>query len=70
MSQNSQQKILNKEDLKNKVLEWQSQGEQIVFSNGCFDILHVGHVDYLEKARNLEIVIDEKKKSSSQRMKI
>jgi len=53
MSQNSQQKILNKDNLKKKVLEWQSNGERIVFSNGCFDILHVGHVDYLEKARNL-----------------
>lgn len=53
MSQNSQQKILSKEELKKKVLEWQSKGEKIVFSNGCFDILHVGHVDYLEKARNL-----------------
>ena len=30
---------------------WKSNKEQIVFSNGCFDILHLGHVDYLEKAR-------------------
>lgn len=34
-----------------KISEWKSNGEQIVFSNGCFDILHAGHVDYLEKAR-------------------
>jgi rfaE bifunctional protein nucleotidyltransferase chain/domain len=27
------------------------QSEQVVFTNGCFDILHLGHVDYLEKAR-------------------
>jgi rfaE bifunctional protein nucleotidyltransferase chain/domain len=31
--------------------EWKSNGEQVVFTNGCFDILHLGHVDYLEKAR-------------------
>ena len=31
--------------------EWRSNGEQVVFTNGCFDILHLGHVDYLEKAR-------------------
>jgi rfaE bifunctional protein nucleotidyltransferase chain/domain len=31
--------------------EWKSAGEQVVFTNGCFDILHLGHVDYLEKAR-------------------
>ncbi|MEL6535343.1 MAG: D-glycero-beta-D-manno-heptose 1-phosphate adenylyltransferase [Bacteroidota bacterium] len=30
---------------------WQQNGERVVFTNGCFDILHLGHVDYLEKAR-------------------
>jgi rfaE bifunctional protein nucleotidyltransferase chain/domain len=32
---------------------WKANGMKIVFTNGCFDILHLGHVDYLEKARNL-----------------
>ena len=32
---------------------WRACGEKLVFTNGCFDILHVGHVSYLEKARNL-----------------
>lgn len=32
---------------------WKACGERVVFTNGCFDILHVGHVTYLEKARNL-----------------
>ncbi len=35
------------------VSTWKEKGEKIVFTNGCFDILHLGHVDYLEKARNL-----------------
>lgn len=30
---------------------WQTAGEQIVFTNGVFDIVHLGHIDYLEKAR-------------------
>jgi D-glycero-beta-D-manno-heptose 1-phosphate adenylyltransferase len=30
---------------------WRMASEQVVFTNGCFDILHLGHVDYLEKAR-------------------
>ena len=30
---------------------WKMASEQVVFTNGCFDILHLGHVDYLEKAR-------------------
>ncbi|MBK6265607.1 D-glycero-beta-D-manno-heptose 1-phosphate adenylyltransferase [Marivirga sp. S37H4] len=33
--------------LRNK---WKQSGETVVFTNGCFDILHLGHVDYLEKA--------------------
>jgi D-beta-D-heptose 7-phosphate kinase/D-beta-D-heptose 1-phosphate adenosyltransferase len=32
---------------------WRKGGEKIVFTNGCFDILHVGHVSYLEKAAKL-----------------
>ncbi len=36
-----------------KVEEWKRTGQKVVFTNGCFDILHLGHVDYLEKARAL-----------------
>lgn len=32
---------------------WQFQGKKIVFTNGCFDILHLGHIDYLSKASEL-----------------
>ncbi|HNP06087.1 MAG TPA: D-glycero-beta-D-manno-heptose 1-phosphate adenylyltransferase [Cyclobacteriaceae bacterium] len=38
---------------KAQVAKWRSQGQKIVFTNGCFDILHLGHVDYLEKAAGL-----------------
>ncbi len=34
-----------------RISELKRQNKSIVFSNGCFDILHAGHVDYLEKAR-------------------
>lgn len=34
-------------------LDWQSLGERVVFTNGCFDILHVGHLDSLRAARAL-----------------
>ena len=30
---------------------WSHQGLEVVFTNGCFDIIHLGHIDYLEKAR-------------------
>src|SRR5262245_1512641 len=36
-----------------QVKAWKNSGQKVVFTNGCFDLLHLGHVDYLEKARNL-----------------
>jgi len=36
-----------------RMLEWRSRGERIVFTNGVFDILHLGHVTYLEAAATL-----------------
>ena len=38
---------------KDLVLKWKREGKKVVFTNGCFDILHLGHVDYLERARAL-----------------
>lgn len=32
------------------VLSWKAEGNKIVFTNGCFDILHRGHIDYLQEA--------------------
>ncbi|RUM32269.1 MAG: D-glycero-beta-D-manno-heptose 1-phosphate adenylyltransferase [Aquifex sp.] len=36
-----------------KILEKERKGKRVVFTNGCFDIIHAGHVDYLEKAKKL-----------------
>lgn len=36
-----------------QVKSWKAEGQKIVFTNGCFDLLHLGHVDYLEKARSM-----------------
>lgn len=46
-------KIKDWTNAKHLVKEWHQKGERVVFTNGCFDILHLGHVDYLEKARSL-----------------
>ncbi len=35
------------------VKAWKAEGQRVVFTNGCFDVLHLGHVDYLENAKNL-----------------
>lgn len=44
-------KIVSQQELQKRIKSWQSKGQKVVFSNGCFDILHLGHIDYLEKAR-------------------
>ncbi|MBJ6117561.1 D-glycero-beta-D-manno-heptose 1-phosphate adenylyltransferase [Pontibacter sp. BT310] len=50
---NSTDKIFTLPALLEQLQLWRSQGQKIVFTNGCFDLLHLGHVDYLEKARQL-----------------
>jgi rfaE bifunctional protein nucleotidyltransferase chain/domain len=51
------QKILDRSALKDKLDELRIQGKRIAFTNGCFDILHVGHVRYLREARNTADVL-------------
>jgi D-glycero-beta-D-manno-heptose 1-phosphate adenylyltransferase len=46
-------KILSRNELGQRVAEWRSAGEQIVLTNGCFDLLHVGHVRYIRGAKAL-----------------
>ncbi len=43
--------VLSLQQLKAAVEDARAQGERVVFTNGCFDILHAGHVSYLEQAR-------------------
>ena len=49
----STQKLLNREALKQRVAAWRQAGEPITLANGCFDLLHVGHVRYLHAAKQL-----------------
>jgi rfaE bifunctional protein nucleotidyltransferase chain/domain len=46
-------KILTPRQLPATLAAWRAADEKVVFTNGCFDLLHLGHVDYLEKARAL-----------------
>lgn len=46
-------KIQSWDQARQTVDKWESQGHKIVFSNGCFDLVHKGHVDYLARARDL-----------------
>ena len=47
----------NRAKLKDIVAELQSQGKKIVFTNGCFDLIHAGHVRYLREAKSLGDVL-------------
>jgi D-beta-D-heptose 7-phosphate kinase/D-beta-D-heptose 1-phosphate adenosyltransferase len=46
-------KILIMEHLPKVLQQWRFRGQKIVFTNGCFDILHRGHIEYLAKAATL-----------------
>jgi len=48
-----QQKIFQWEAAARQVEAWKAAGEKVVFTNGCFDLIHFGHLQYLEQARQL-----------------
>jgi rfaE bifunctional protein nucleotidyltransferase chain/domain len=48
-----QVKIFTRETLLKPLIVWRFKGDKIVFTNGCFDIIHRGHIDYLAKASDL-----------------
>jgi len=47
------QKIFSREGLRERVAAWRRGGEEVVLANGCFDLLHVGHIRYLAGAKAL-----------------
>jgi D-beta-D-heptose 7-phosphate kinase/D-beta-D-heptose 1-phosphate adenosyltransferase len=53
MGSGSSKKILSRRSLFEKAARLRRAGKRIVFTNGCFDLLHAGHVRYLERAKKL-----------------
>ena len=51
--QGSERGVVTQEQLEIALADARSHGERVVFTNGCFDIIHAGHVAYLEQARQL-----------------
>src|SRR5580692_1867325 len=64
-------KILDLNAAKNKVITWQAEGQKVVFTNGVFDLLHIGHITYLAKAADLgdKLIIGLNSDSSVRRIK-
>jgi D-beta-D-heptose 7-phosphate kinase/D-beta-D-heptose 1-phosphate adenosyltransferase len=65
------EKILDRARLATRVAEWRASGETIVFTNGCFDLLHVGHVTLLEDCHKFgtKLVLGLNSDASVQRLK-
>ena len=64
-------KIYSLEELGNKVNAWKQAGEEVVFTNGCFDIIHRGHIEVLAQTADLgnRLIIGLNSDSSIQKLK-
>lgn len=64
-------KISDLRSLKASIAQWQSKGKKVVFTNGVFDLLHIGHITYMAKAAELgdKLVIGLNSDSSVKRIK-
>ena len=51
MALDAEGRVLGREELVQRVALWKANGERVVFTNGCFDLLHIGHITLLEQAR-------------------
>jgi D-beta-D-heptose 7-phosphate kinase / D-beta-D-heptose 1-phosphate adenosyltransferase len=45
------EKIISRDHLRARTASWRAAGQRIVFTNGCYDLLHLGHISLLERAR-------------------
>lgn len=64
-------KIFSRDEARLKIKEWRESGKKVIFTNGCFDILHAGHVDSFARARSLggALVVGLNSDSSVRRLK-
>jgi rfaE bifunctional protein nucleotidyltransferase chain/domain len=53
LSKSSHRKIVSRAELRQLAADWRAAGERVTLTNGCFDVLHVGHIRYLQAAHNL-----------------
>jgi rfaE bifunctional protein nucleotidyltransferase chain/domain len=69
----AQSKIFSRKELQRRVERWKKSGDRIVLTNGCFDLLHVGHVRYLRAAKqvaaNARVIVALNSDSSARALK-
>ncbi|MGA9505453.1 MAG: adenylyltransferase/cytidyltransferase family protein, partial [Terriglobales bacterium] len=53
MSATLHPKVVSRDELRQLVADWRRAGNRVTLANGCFDLLHVGHVRYLHAARDI-----------------
>jgi bifunctional protein rfaE, domain II len=53
LKKNFKDNLLTAEEMRKEIVKLQKDGKRVVFTNGVFDILHIGHLTYLEEAGNL-----------------
>lgn len=65
------QKVFPRDQLRERVAQWRQAGDRIILANGCFDVLHVGHVRYLRGAKELggKLVVGINSDESARRLK-
>jgi rfaE bifunctional protein nucleotidyltransferase chain/domain len=65
------EKIYSLADVSAKAKAWQAAGDKVVFTNGCFDLLHLGHISYLAEAASLgnKLVVAVNSDASTKRLK-
>lgn len=67
----TQEKVVSRAELVDRAAQWRARGERIVFTNGCFDLLHIGHITLLEDAHRMgdRLVIGLNSDASTRRLK-
>ena len=68
---NQASKVVSRDRLRSLVQEWRGAGERVILTNGCFDLLHVGHTRYLHAAKQLggKLVVAVNSDESARRLK-
>lgn len=71
LTTSTQEKVVTREELVARAAQWRTRGERIVFTNGCFDLLHIGHITLLEDAHRMgdRLVVGLNSDASTRRLK-